>query len=351
MFPHSSLSLILLITCASWGKCFGAVGGSKADPSEAAKEMSDVGAESLPDVDLVIVVPSHSARDAEARVVIRETWAQYMNNTAVNCTPCANHTVKVVFVVGNEGNETEIESEVKKFEDVGVLEDFAQPEHRGDAEMTQRAIRFAVEHYKFKLLLKADMQAWVFMDRLLHFLDQKNLFHRNASLPGVYVGNFAGPQSAALLDDGSPDESFISLTGSNMYPTYGKGAGFLLSPDLCEFVSGMGAASEDLSGAPTWGSEYGWAPVPRLVSLSDDAVAMGFWLMPVNHTKFQMTVATNNESCAEALSSEIVLDYNVGVSQMRQRWHNMIETGNVCTAKARRVLRPKGFLTPHNHSA
>lgn len=304
------------------------------DPSEAAKEMSDIGAGSLPSVDLMIVVPSHSTHEADTRAAIRESWGQYLNKTAVNCTLCERHDVKLLFVVGEEGNETEIASEVDDFKDLGVLEDFSQPEHGGDAEMTQRTIRYAVEHFKFKLLLKVNTQSWVFMDRLLKFLEEDGLFEINASEPGYYVGNFAGPPTPALRDDASLDETYFASTGSKIYPMYAKGGGFLLSPDLCEYISGMGAASEDTSGAPKWGAEYGWAPVPRLMSLGRDDVSVGLWLLPVNHTKVQMPVGIGNEGCSGFHSSSLIIDHHVDADGMRDRWRNFMETGNICAAQA-----------------
>jgi len=337
--PHRSLCAFSLVLLASSASAFGfgdvelvqAEVGGQADPAEAAKEMADVGAGSLPSVDLMIVVPSHSVLDADRRQVIRETWAQYLNKTAVNCTPCASHEIKLLFVVG-KGDEKAIAAEIKEHDDVGLLEDFAQPEHGGDSEMTQRTIRYAIEHFRFKLLLKVDTSAWVFMDRLVNFLDDQHLFEVNASVPGVYVGNFAGPQAPALRDDSSLDEVFFSLTGSSFYPMYAKGAGFLLSPDLCEFISGMGAASEDTSGAPTWGAEYGWAPVPRLASLPHDEVSVGFWLLPVNHTKVHMSVAVENEACQDGKAgpAELVLDHHILPSMMKERWRNLLDFGDVC---------------------
>jgi len=309
----------------------------EADPAEAAKEMADVGADSLPAVDLIIVVPSHSAVDADRRQAVRDSWAQYLNKTAVNCTPCDSHKIKIVFVVG-KSNETAVAAEMKEYGDIGLLEDFAQPEHGGEAEMTQRTIRYAQEHFKFKLLLKVDTHSWVFMDRLLNFLESKELFNMNASQPGVYIGNFAGPLDPALQDDNSLDDVFFQLTGSAFYPMYAKGAGFLLSPDLCEFISGMGAASEDTSGAPTWGAEYGWAPVPRLASLPHDEVSVGFWLLPVNHTKVHMPVAIGNEAC-KAGPKDIVLDHGMDATTMLQRWQNFLNTGDICAETPPEVSR------------
>lgn len=332
LFPRTPLALLFLATLSSAIGFFEDAADAKTDPAKAAREASDTGAASLPRVDLMIVVPSHTTRDADTRSAIRKTWAQYLNKTAVNCSQCESHDVRILFVVGKEGNATEIQAEVKEFDDMGVLEDFAQPEHGGDAEMTQRSIRYALEHFQFKLLLKVDATTWVFMDRLLSFLDGKHLFDMNASMPGIYAGNFAGPQEPALRDDDSLDNVFVALSGSSFYPVYAKGAGFVLSPDLCEFIAGMGAATEDTSGAPKWGAEYGWAPVPRLASLSEDEVSVGFWLLPVNHTKVQMPVAFSNQACSrdDLGASRLVLDNHVDAHRMMERWRNFLETGDVC---------------------
>lgn len=334
-----ALALALLVLSAGVAPVNSFLGSNEGDPSEAAREASDVGAGSLPSFDLVVVVPSHADGEAPVRSAIRHSWAQYLNKSAVNCSTCESHAVKILFVVGKEGNHSNIDSEVKEFNDVGVLEDFRQPEAGGDAEMTQRAIRYSLEHFRFKLLLKADTRSWVFMDRLLDFLETEHLFEINASMPGVYAGNFNGPKSPALLGAASLDEVFYKQTGSSVYPKHAQGAGFLLSPDLCEFISGMGAPSEDTSGAPKWGAEYGWAPVPRLASLLNEEVSVGFWLLPVNHTKHYMPVAIGKEACLSDHQS-LVLDHGMDVESLKQRWRNYIKTGDVCRAEQAHAATP-----------
>jgi len=307
-------------------------------PSEAAREASDVGAGSLPSHDLMIIMPSH-ANDADSRLAVRATWGQYLNKSAINCTQCANHNVKILFVIGSEGNKTEIDKEVKQNSDVGVLEDFRQPAYGSDSEMTQRAIRYAVEHFKFKLLMKVDLHSWVFMDRLLDFLDDDHLFALNVSSPGIYAGNFNTPRHPALIDGSAADAVFYKQTGTSIYPKHAQGAGFLLTPDLCEFISGMGAPSEDTSGAPKWGDEYGWAPVPRLASLPSEEVSVAFWLVPVNHTKLHMPIAIGMEACTGNPSDPVVVDHGMEGNDMKERWQNLIKTGDPC-----RVQPPASFF-------
>lgn len=295
-------------------------------PLQVAEESSE-DADSLPFFDLIVIVPSHASLDAEKRTAIRDSWAQYLNES-VNCTPCQNWTVKVLHIVGQEGDAEKVEAEATEFNDMGILAEFAQLSYHGLAEKTQRSIRYALEHFKFRLLLKVDTDSWVFMDRLLTLLEQRHLFEGNATLPGIYAGNFK--QGTNVRADNWEGNLYSSITGSKVYPVHAKGAGYLLSPDLCEFIAGMGAATEDTSGAPKWGEDYGWAPVPRLFNLPSEDVSVGFWLQAVNHTKVEMPISIHNSACTDDKNHTLVIDHLVEPHQMRQRWQSFLDTGDVC---------------------
>jgi len=267
-------------------------------------------------------VPSQSTADAKKRVAIRQTWFQYLNQTVVNCTMCQNRTVKLLFIVGSlEKNEddTELKEEAQDFGDLGVLPDFTETQSaKNEAEMTQRSIRYALEHFKFKLLLKVDTTSWVFMDRLVYWLGVQHMFDSDAGRLGIYAGDF-------------------SHDGSATVPVHAHGGGYALSPDLCEFIAGMGAASEDVSGAPKWGDEYGWAPVPRLVNLPQEDASVGFWLQAVNHTKVSMPVSFGKVACPSTDDGKFVIDHGVSPSAMEQRWTSFMRNGHFCE---RRFLDP-----------
>mmetsp|Transcript_22953 Transcript_22953/g.48789 ORF Transcript_22953/g.48789 Transcript_22953/m.48789 type:complete len:363 (-) Transcript_22953:62-1150(-) len=337
---HTALSAVVLLASSAWCGAAQAtreiaVHGVAAlqvtrgrlspvsDESPAVASSEDAG--TLPSTDLMIIVPSHGRLDADRRMAIRESWGQYLN-ASVNCTPCQNRSAKILFVVGTEGDPKEMEAEKSRFGDMGTLVDFGQFRYdSGRAEKTQRSIRYALEHFKFRLLLKVDMDSWVFVDRLIEFLEEHHLFEYNASMPGIYAGNFLGRTDSALAGDPSSRD--------RTDPPHADGAGYLLTPDLCEFISGMGAPSEDMSGAPKWGDEYGWAPVPRLWSLPNEDASVGLWLEPVNHTKVSMPVSDHNIACdghSRVLEEHILIDRYVQPEQMRRRWRAYLESGDPC---------------------
>jgi len=301
--------------------------------AEAAKEATE-DIDALPKFDLMIVIPSRALMDRERRLAVRETWAQYLNASAVNCTSCVSRTAKILFVVGKEDQEQNITEEAGQFGDLAELDDFKEPTSpAGATEMVQRSIRYALEHFRFNLLLKVDQSNWVFMDRLLEFLEEKHLFDINATLPGVYAGNFASKDHASSNNESL---SLKAFTGSMAIPLYAKGGAYLLSPDLCEFIAGMGAASEDTSGAPKWGEDYGWAPVPRLVDLPNEDLSVGFWLQAVNHTKVEATIVGDDAGCSE---ERPLIDRVTGAAEMQKRWRSFVRQGSVCERSSPQLLQ------------
>lgn len=291
----------------------------------------------LPYYDLVIVIPTHGKKDVERRNAIRSSWEQYP--AADRCEPCKRHTVKVLFVAGQEGDKREMEEENAKFGDLAVLPDFGQFQfytHR--AEKTQRSLRYALDHYRFKLLLKSDTDAWVFMDRLLDFLDKHKLFEHRDDAPGIYGGNFQLGKNVHPVTNPHAkwyDNVYTQDTGMYVYPTHAKGAGYLLSPDLVEYVAEMGASTDP----PAAGLVQGWAHMPKLEDLPSEDVSMGFWLQAVNHTKVDMPVSIAQSACTTDRNKDLVVDHYVFPEDMKRRWMYYVDTGDPCPPRPRRRSR------------
>jgi len=287
-------------------------------------------ASALPHFDLMIVIPAHAKLDLGRRQTIRASWGQYLNASS-GCQKCNKKKIKLLFVVGQEGDRKKIKDEAATCKDVGILDDFRQDSYNQNAaEKTQRSIRYAVENFRFRLLLKTETHSWIFIDRMVEFLDQQRLFNVNASVPGVYAGNFT-PSSNLGTSWHNAQNTGALLDGTRVYPDYATGTGYVLSPDLCEFISGMGARSEDTSGAPKWGEDYGWAPVPRLLALSQEDMAVGFWLQVVNHTKVSMPVYDYNSCDEQSALPSPVIDDNISEKSMQERWAAYMTTGDPCS--------------------
>lgn len=289
----------------------------------------------LPFYDLMIVIPTHGQKDIERRSAIRSSWEQYPQSS--KCEACQKRKVKVLFVAGQEGDAKEMAAEAEQFGDLAVLPDFGQFEfytHR--AEKTQRSMRYALEHYRFKLLMKADTDAWVFTDRLLDFLDGRGLFERADDGPEIYAGNFALGTGAHPDNNAQAkwyDPVYEAVTGLGVYPKHAKGAAYVLSPDLVEYIAEMGAATDrNRAVSLVQGGEvvHGWAHMPKLEDLPCEDVSMGFWLQAVNHTKVQLPLSIGNTACTSDTAVGLVVDHYVTPEDMRRRWSSYVASGDPC---------------------
>jgi hypothetical protein len=227
----------------------------------------------------------------------------------------------------------DMKKEAEEFKDMGVLQDFGQEEYGLDgAEKTQRSIRYAVEHFKFRLLLKVDSDSWVFIDRLFSILDRERLWGgENGTSLSIYGGQFHEPDEQGPLAAATSD-AIMALNSS--LPSHAAGAGYLLSPDLCEFIAGMGAPSEQArDGFKRGKRESLWAPYPRLASLPDEDATVGLWLMALNHTKVPLPVSSAKMDCEAGGDAALptVIDHPVTTDEMRRRWRSYTELGNPCT--------------------
>lgn len=246
---HASHSGHAKASLAHWDTAPGGLGISS---SSVARDWWGQDADSLPAYDLVVIVPTHGRRDLDKRQAIRDSWAQYLNKSVTPvCSICRNRSTKLLFIVGTEGGLMDMKKEAEEFKDMGVLQDFGQEEYGLDgAEKTQRSIRYAVEHFKFRLLLKVDSDSWVFIDRLFSILDRERLWGgENGTSLSIYGGQFHEPDEQGPLAAATSD-AIMALNSS--LPSHAAGAGYLLSPDLCEFIAGMGAPSEQARDFQAW---------------------------------------------------------------------------------------------------
>jgi len=317
--------------------------------STVARDWWGQGADSVPAYDLLVVIPTHGKKDVVKRQAIRDSWAQYLNGSVnQGCSVCINKTSKLLFVVGTEGGLEDMNKEADEFKDMGVLKDFGQETYGlNNAEKTQRSIRYAVEHFKFRLLLKVDSDSWVFMDRLFSFLDQERLWgNENGTALGIYGGDFY-TTGAHNISAAPTSDAIMALTGSHSLPPHASGAGFILSPDLCKFIADMGAPSEKQQDDIKLGKKEGfWAPHPRLASLPVEDAAVGVWLMAVNHTRVSLPVSSAKMDCdagSVAVSSTII-DHPVTTDEMLRRWRSYTKLGNPCTLEVDSPDRQKAQL-------
>lgn len=333
---HSQASL------ANWDTATGGLGISS---STVAQDWW--GQDSDSPYDLLIIVPTHGQRDLVKRQAIRDSWGRYLNKSSTQgCAICQNKTAKLLFVVGTEGGLKEMNKEADEFKDMGVLEDFGQTEYGfSGAEKTQRSIRFAVEHFKFRLLLKVESDSWVFLDRLFALLERERLWgSENSTALSIYGGHFDGPGEDHSPWAAATSDAIMNLTGSHSLPPHAAGAGYLLSPDLCEYIAGMGAPSEQVRDGSKRGKKEGlWAPYPRLASLPDEDAAVGFWLLAVNHTKVSLPVLSSKMACEEGNEAGLVtiVDHPVSTDEMYRRWRSYTELGDPCKLQVDTPARQK----------
>lgn len=252
--------------------------------------------------DLLVVVPSAS-HELDRRTAIRSSWAQYL--TAPSCRRCHENKVRIVFVVGNESKVAASRHEAAEKGDLVVLEDFGQPVYYGQrAEKTMRSLRHAVQHYSFRLLLKCDTDSWVFMDRLLRLLDERQLWDREY----LYAGNFHEGRRATPMpfrDHKSYDPWYAGATGFTHYPPHAKGAGYILGRKLAESLSRPEVEA--------------WQLLPN------EDVAIGFLTLPLKREVVDIPVSVN-PSCED---SEVI-DHHVSPAHMYKRWDMYLSVGVPC---------------------
>jgi len=196
-----------------------------------------------PVVDLLVIIPS-SVKELDKRVAVRHSWGKYIDSFG-HCKRCnSSRTVKILFGVarpaeGDAGMVEQVEKEIEVFGDLAVLNLGGQADHYRNLTTKVRSfLEYALQHFRFGLLLKVDTDSFVFMDRFLSMAEQKKLFHPDTNSTNIYGGAF---QSGARPDENPAgkwvDRTYRKLTGHELFPKYARGAGYVLSPPLCRYIA------------------------------------------------------------------------------------------------------------------
>lgn len=258
--------------------------------------------------DLLIIIPV-KAEERSRRDAIRKSWMLYPKNSC--CRSCHNHKVHTVFIVGNEGDAVASRAEAKETGDLHVLEDFGQNQYYTlRSQKTAYSVRDAVKHYNFRFLLKTDSDSWVFIDRLLDLFDQQKLWDNDR----LYAGNFqigAGAKARQDKKDKWFDPIYTKVTDLTTYPKHAKGAGYILSRSLAEYV-----ATVDVS---------------KFEFLPSEDVSMGFWLSSIKRETVEIPVLISAD-CGSAAKGPVI-DHYINAEKMRERWLRYEEFGDPCSTK------------------
>eukprot|EP00440_Ansanella_granifera_P005993 gb/GFBE01006501.1/.p1 GENE.gb/GFBE01006501.1/~~gb/GFBE01006501.1/.p1 ORF type:complete len:402 (+),score=74.43 gb/GFBE01006501.1/:1-1206(+) len=285
-----------------------------------------------PYFDLLILVPVN-AKQQGRRKLIRETWGQYIDSTG-RCPFCkSDRTVKLLFGTGAAENETEaskLEHEKAEFKDLAVIPSLGAGDdnyHNLTAKV-RRCFKYAVRNFRFSLLLKADSDSFVFLDRVLAFAEKKDLFRGHGDKrPPVYAGSF---MQATKPDESSSSKwadrlyQYRRVTGHDDPPKYAAGAGYMLSPSLCRFI-----ADQEDSAVPAEVPDHDarWTVLPGFQQLANEDVSVGFWLQPTMHQRVEMPVSHFPSGCKD---NSQVIDHHVLPKLMALRWETFLATGDPC---------------------
>jgi len=214
--------------------------------------------------DLLILVLSKDRSSgpdaAERRQSVRMGWGSYLRSQI--CVPCQQHRVRVLFVAdtGDDTHAMDLHAEASRMGDVAVINGLDE-QPRPLRLLT--SIAYAVAFFEFRLLLRVQDDAWVFMDRLLERLSPSLWNVRY-----LYGGFF--PQLLDMSERSHPgDDAYVRSTGLSMFPRYAKGTSFLLSRDVCEFLVQRRQAH--------------W------LMLSREDRSLGLWLHIMNYTRARLS--------------------------------------------------------------
>merc|ERR1712061_814428 len=125
------------------------------------------------------------------------------------------------------------------------------------SQKTAYSVRDAVNHFNFRFLLKTDSDSWVFIDRLLNYFDRERFWAKDR----LYAGNFLSGKGAKPHQDTTSkwyDPIYTAVTQMPTYPRHAKGAGYLLSRSIAEYIATV--------------------DVYKFEFLPSEDVSMGFWL-------------------------------------------------------------------------
>ena len=179
-------------------------------------------------------------KETEKRMAIRHSWGKYVDLDG-HCKRCgSNRTIKILFGVPRpEGQDRSIENETEIFQDLALLNLDQQADHyRKLTTKVRSCIEYAIQHFRFSLLLKVDTDSFIFMDRFLLSAENLKLFGHGGHPTNIYGGKFLhNHKPNASLANKWADRTYSKLTGLEYFPAYAHGAGYILSPSLCRYIA------------------------------------------------------------------------------------------------------------------
>ncbi|KAF4751203.1 hypothetical protein FOZ62_001969, partial [Perkinsus olseni] len=182
---------------------------------------------SLSVLDLAVVIPTAPGETAR-RCGIRDSWMWQLKKYE---GADSKRSIKLYFIIGdstelNSDQKATLEEERKQYDDIRELNGF----HDRYGRLGQKVLEiFKVcsdIFGEYRLLLKSDTDSYVHVDRLVAVLEEKKAF----DLPRVHAGTFW--HSSPILQ-----QSLKDSTGLKEYPLNARGAGYILSRDLVEFMA------------------------------------------------------------------------------------------------------------------
>jgi len=268
--------------------------------------------------DLLVIIPATLQRDRTKLRTIRETWAKDIDNKTHLCQRCnSERTVKYLFMLGEEAAEENLQDD-----DVVVLPRCSS-DYMQLAQKVKKSIHYAVTHYSFNLLLKTDTDSWIFLDRLLQFAEENELFDPRRSAQAGDVRRQAKPH----IGGKNVDDAFTVLTGQETYPVFSAGCGYLLTRNLCNYISLL-VEDDDVNNKTDAKKES----LPALTDLPQEDVSVGFWLEAVEHEQLVMPLSIVSDACRRSDGQTLMLDHYVSEAEMRRRWRNVQSSGDACKA-------------------
>uniref|UniRef100_A0A7E4ZWK9 Hexosyltransferase n=1 Tax=Panagrellus redivivus TaxID=6233 RepID=A0A7E4ZWK9_PANRE len=240
---------------------------------------------------LLILIMS-SPGDAQLRETIRNTWLKLSNK---------GPTVSwAVFPIGTANMDeltiAQLNAENKKFGDLVFLPNVTESYDKL-ARKTADGIRYAVENYDFKFLLKVDSDSFVRVGALLKAL-------RDIAHPRLYWGFLDG--RAKPFRSGKWKE--VDWLLCDRYLPYQLGGGYVISRDLAVFV----------------------ASNARFLKyyVSED-VSLGVWLAPTN-AKYVHDPRFDTEFQSRGCNNEYLITHKKAPAQMVTLFANLKQTGRLC---------------------
>lgn len=288
-----------------------------------------------PYYDLMVIVPAASAEISQ-RNAIRKYWTEYVDSNG-NCKKCnSKRTSKLIFLVGQADGE-EVKKEIAEKSDIAVLTGLTKEMdfYRNLTAKVKNSIRYAVQNFKFSLLLKVDTDSFVFLDRLLDQAERSDMFHNAGDTkPGIYAGKFfLDAQPVETEGKRWTDTDYRKVTGMQTFPTYACGAGYMISQNLARFIANQQDEADMAMALKESSSQNAeddhWIRMPQLQDLVNEDVSVGFWLQPVAHQKVHIPVAPFALGCRDKSQ---VIDHHVKEKLFVLRAESLQAKGNPCAS-------------------